>query len=85
MSTSELYVAAAESTNPNDTWWFLGFLPILLLVAFWIAAVISIIASAHRGDAFRAAEACANRVKAEVPIWKEQSHGDGSVNWVGLE
>ncbi len=42
-------------------------------------------ASAHRGDAFRAAEACADRVKAEVPIWKEQSHGDGSVNWVGLE
>ena len=37
------------------------------------------------GDAFRAAEACADRVKAEVPIWKEQSHGDGSVNWVGLE
>ena len=47
MSASELYVAAAESTNPNDTWWFLGFLPILLLVAFWIAAVISIIASGY--------------------------------------
>lgn len=43
MSTSEFYLAAAESTNPNDTWWFLGFLPILLLVAFWIAALISII------------------------------------------
>ena len=32
-----------------------------------------------------AAEECADRVKAEVPIWKEQSHGDGSTNWVGLE
>ena len=42
-------------------------------------------AAAHRGDAFRAAEECADRVKAEVPIWKEQSHGDGSTHWVGLE
>jgi len=33
MNTSELYVAAAESTNSNDT--------------FWIAAVISIIASGY--------------------------------------
>mgnify|MGYP006999190069 CR=1 FL=1 len=48
MSTSEFYLAAAESTNPNDTWWFLGFLPILLLVAFWIAALISIIFSAYK-------------------------------------
>ena len=47
MNTSELYVAAAESTNSNDTWWFIGFLPIILLVAFWIAAVISIIASGY--------------------------------------
>ena len=45
MSASELYVAAAESTNPNDTWWFLGFLPILLLVAFWIAAEVLFIAA----------------------------------------
>ena len=48
-------------------------------------ALSVVAASAHRSDAFRAAEACADRVKAEVPIWKEQSHGDGSVNWVGLE
>ena len=47
MSTSEFYLAAAESTNPNDTWWFLGFLPIILLVAFWIAALISIISSGY--------------------------------------
>ena len=48
--------------------------------AFIVAA-----ASAHRKDAFEAASTCADRVKAEVPIWKEQSHGDGSTNWVGLE
>ena len=47
MSTSEFYLAAGESTNPNDTWWFLGFLPIFLLVAFWIAALISIISSGY--------------------------------------
>ena len=45
MNTSELYVAAAESTNPNDTWWFLGFLPLILLAAVWIAAKVLNIAA----------------------------------------
>lgn len=49
------------------------------------SAFVVVAAAAHRADAFHAAEDCANRVKAEVPIWKEQRHADGSVNWVGLE
>ncbi|MCG7248226.1 molybdenum cofactor biosynthesis protein MoaE [Corynebacterium simulans] len=49
------------------------------------AAFVVIAAAAHRGDAFAAAEECANRVKAEVPIWKEQRYADGFSNWVGLE
>ena len=49
------------------------------------SAFVVVAAAAHRADAFHAAVDCANRVKAEVPIWKEQRHADGSVNWVGLE
>lgn len=42
-------------------------------------------AAAHRGDAFAAASELADRVKAEVPIWKEQRLLDGPTTWVGLE
>ncbi len=49
------------------------------------AAFVVIAAAAHRHDAFAAAAECADRVKAEVPIWKEQRHADGFSNWVGLE
>lgn len=48
-------------------------------------AFVVIAASAHRKDSFVAAEELANRVKAEVPIWKEQLLHDDSVQWVGLE
>ena len=47
MTTSEFYLAAAESANSNDAWWFLAFLPIVALVAFWIAALVSIISSGY--------------------------------------
>lgn len=43
-----------------------------------------VVAAAHRGPAFAAAEEIADRVKAEVPIWKEQDMADGSTVWVGL-
>lgn len=49
------------------------------------SAFVVVAAAAHRHDAFHAAETLADRVKAEVPIWKEQRHADGSANWVGLE
>ncbi len=49
------------------------------------AAFVVVAAAAHRGDAFHAAEELSDRVKAEVPIWKEQKHHDGTANWVGLE
>lgn len=48
-------------------------------------AFIVLAAAAHRGDAFAAAAELADRVKAEVPIWKEQKLTDGSTQWVGLE
>lgn len=48
-------------------------------------AFVVIAAAAHRGDAFAAAAELADRVKAEVPIWKEQLLSDGKTQWVGLE
>lgn len=47
-------------------------------------AFLVVIASAHRGPAFAAVAEFASRVKSEVPIWKEQEHTDGSMDWVGL-
>lgn len=48
-------------------------------------AFVVLAAAAHRGDAFAACSDMADRVKAEVPIWKEQALVDGPVTWVGLE
>ncbi|WP_018296772.1 molybdenum cofactor biosynthesis protein MoaE [Corynebacterium lubricantis] len=48
------------------------------------AAFIVLAAAAHRGDAFAAASELADRVKAEVPIWKEQELASGDTQWVGL-
>lgn len=48
-------------------------------------AFVVLAAAAHRGHAFAAASELADRVKAEVPIWKEQLLTDGSTQWVGLE
>ncbi|MGV3153033.1 MULTISPECIES: molybdenum cofactor biosynthesis protein MoaE [unclassified Corynebacterium] len=48
-------------------------------------AFVVIAASAHRKDSFVAAADLADRVKAEVPIWKEQLLDDDSVQWVGIE
>ncbi|RNE48226.1 molybdenum cofactor biosynthesis protein MoaE [Corynebacterium alimapuense] len=48
-------------------------------------AFLALASSAHRGDAFAACSALADRVKAEVPIWKEQKLRDGHTQWVGVE
>ena len=47
------------------------------------AAVVIACASAHRTAAFRACEACIERLKRDVPIWKREVFEDGS-EWVGL-
>ena len=48
-------------------------------------AFLVVAAAAHRGDAFAACSELADRVKAEVPIWKEQELLAGPSTWVGLE
>lgn len=47
------------------------------------AAVVIACAAPHRTAAFRACEACIERLKRDVPIWKREVYEDGSV-WVGL-
>ncbi len=46
-------------------------------------AVVVAVSCAHRGAAFEAARHLIDELKATVPIWKHQSFGDGSDEWVG--
>jgi molybdopterin synthase catalytic subunit len=47
------------------------------------AAVVIACAAPHRAPAFRACEACIERLKHDVPVWKREVFEDGS-EWVGL-
>jgi molybdopterin synthase catalytic subunit len=47
------------------------------------AAVIVAAACPHRAEAFEAARALIDEVKATVPIWKHQVFADGDEEWVG--
>ena len=47
-------------------------------------AVVVAAAAPHRGQAFDACRDLIDTLKAETPIWKHQSLGDGSTEWVGL-
>lgn len=47
-------------------------------------AVVVAAAAAHRGEAFTAARALIDTLKATVPIWKHQLYADGATSWVGL-
>lgn len=46
-------------------------------------AVICGVTSAHRDVAFTVCSALIEEVKAEVPIWKNQTFTDGSNEWIG--
>jgi molybdopterin synthase catalytic subunit len=46
-------------------------------------ALVCAVAAAHRGQAFAVCSELVDRVKAQVPIWKEQFFADGTVEWVG--
>ena len=45
-------------------------------------AVVAAVAAGHRRAAFTAASDLVEELKAQVPIWKEQSFDDGSSEWV---
>jgi len=46
-------------------------------------AVVVAASCPHRGEAFDAARALIDELKATVPIWKHQLFSDGSDEWVG--
>jgi molybdopterin synthase catalytic subunit len=52
------------------------------LVVGDLATVVAA-SAVHRAEAFEAAKACIDRLKATVPIWKHQVFDDGSEEWVG--
>lgn len=47
-------------------------------------AVVVAAGAAHRAEAFACCRDLIDQLKADVPIWKEQSFTDGAVDWVGL-
>lgn len=46
------------------------------------AAFVCAVSAPHRGEAFQLCSELVDRVKAEVPIWKEQFFDDGGSEWV---
>ena len=46
-------------------------------------AVVVAVSCPHRGEAFEAARALIDELKATVPIWKHQLFSDGGEEWVG--
>ncbi|MBM7369301.1 molybdenum cofactor biosynthesis protein MoaE [Gordonia hydrophobica] len=47
-------------------------------------AIVSVVSSVHRAEAFEINRELVERVKAELPMWKKQVESDGSHSWVGL-
>jgi molybdopterin synthase catalytic subunit len=46
-------------------------------------ALVCAVSASHRGQAFEVCSELVDRIKAQVPIWKEQFFTDGTVEWVG--
>lgn len=46
------------------------------------ASIAVVVSSAHRAAAFDACRWIVDRIKEDVPIWKQDVWGDGSRNWV---
>jgi molybdopterin synthase catalytic subunit len=47
-------------------------------------ALVCVVSTAHRADAFDRCRALVEAVKAELPIWKRQHTAAGDATWVGL-
>ncbi|WP_251039666.1 molybdenum cofactor biosynthesis protein MoaE [Arthrobacter sp. ISL-72] len=46
-------------------------------------ALVCAVSASHRGQAFEVCSELVDRIKEQVPIWKEQYFSDGTVEWVG--
>lgn len=47
-------------------------------------ALVVAVAAAHRREAFACCAELVDRIKAEVPIWKQQHYATGGHDWVGI-
>jgi molybdopterin synthase catalytic subunit len=45
-------------------------------------ALVAVVATAHRDEAFRACAALVDRTKEKLPVWKHQVFADGTDEWV---
>lgn len=48
------------------------------------AAVVVVVAAAHRGQAYEVSRTLIESIKHSLPIWKRQIEVDGTTNWKGL-
>jgi molybdopterin synthase catalytic subunit len=48
-------------------------------------ALVCAVSAAHRGQAFAVCSELVDRIKEQVPIWKEQFFSDGTVEWVAAD
>lgn len=46
------------------------------------SALVAVVASAHRGEAFAACHALVDLTKERLPVWKHQVFSDGTDEWV---
>lgn len=46
------------------------------------AALVAVISTGHRGEAFAACQALVDLTKARLPVWKHQVFADGTDEWV---
>jgi molybdopterin synthase catalytic subunit len=47
-------------------------------------ALVAVVASPHRREAFETCSRLVDEIKAGTPIWKRQLLADGATEWVGL-
>lgn len=74
------------AATARDRWPELGRIVLLHrvgVVPITESAVVVVVSSPHRGEAFDAARFCIDTLKATVPIWKKEDWSEGS-SW-GLE
>ena len=83
-----LEAVAAEYSFPDEAE---GSVPVRIWAAHRVgalrigdAALVCAVATGHRGQAFALCAELVDRIKDEVPIWKEQFFSDGTVEWVGV-
>lgn len=48
------------------------------------AAVVIVVASSHRAEAFAVCREIIETIKTELPVWKRQVESDGTTAWKGL-